>query len=751
MCGLAGIARFGGAPVTPTDHATLRAMGRRVAHRGPDASDLLLDSPVSMAFTRLSLTGVDNGDQPLYSEDEQVVLIANGEVYNHRDLVASLRERPRLRTASDCEVLAHLYAERGLSFLDETRGMFAIILWDRRRNQLVLARDRFGIKPLYFHQTADRIVLASEIKALFADPATPRQVNWEEALTSPFVTANPALAPGAPATFFRDVESVAPGTIVTIDLTTGSRSTHRYWTLPAAHERMDASDDELAASYVELLTESVAYCATSDSELGLFLSGGIDSAAVAALAARTTQMHTFSVLSGSTLLNGDAEHATRVARDIGLPHHQVLFAEDHVPQPDDWRRLVWLAESPTCGPEVYYKHELHRYAKAVRPELRGMLLGAASDEFNGGYSMEFTGEDGDWDVFAGSLRRMRGNGALLHRPELTPWWSMFSAPLLTDGAVELFTGSRVDDPYRDYLHHEHRKINQYNCWHEDRTAAGSGVEARVPFLDHRLVELVTSIPVARRRALLWDKTILRHGLRDVLPPEIVNRPKVPFFYGPGTAHTYRMLQRMLRQDGGALVEHALSSPTARQLIDPVALRAALADAESDPVAGNVELLLRLVNLGLLDAMTHELPPPVVEWRPPSPPRPSVEIDDWDAQAPRLEATLLAPVELGPFATFRLSPDALLLRSGRHPGEWYLARNGVIEYELDAGEYQQWIDTLNAMDGSRSLGELAAATGWSFDEMRPLLVEALNAGLIEPAPESAREPETLVPVAPGLRS
>ncbi|MYQ90815.1 hypothetical protein GTY20_05400 [Streptomyces sp. SID4946] len=173
MCGIAGIARLGSRTLGAGTDAVLDRLADILDHRGPDEREILRDDAVGLVFTRLALVNPEDGSQPLVSDDGSLVLVANGEVYNHRELAAALPGGARMRTGSDCEVLLHLYRHHGLDFLRDVRGMFALILWDRDRNQLVLARDRFGIKPLYYHRDDARIVLSSEIKGLFADPATP--------------------------------------------------------------------------------------------------------------------------------------------------------------------------------------------------------------------------------------------------------------------------------------------------------------------------------------------------------------------------------------------------------------------------------------------------------------------------------------------------------------------------------------------------------------------------------------------------
>ncbi|WP_405527717.1 asparagine synthase (glutamine-hydrolyzing) [Streptomyces canus] len=717
MCGIACVARLDGRELGPETDSVLHEMVEILDHRGPDDRELMRDGPVGMAFTRLSLVDPAGGGQPLVSDDGSLVLIANGEVYNHRELAAGLPGDVRLRTGSDCEVLLHLYRQRGMDFLRDVRGMFGVILWDRANGQLILARDRFGVKPLYYQRDGRRIVLSSEIKGLFADPATPRGFDWARSLSVAMLPASPRFAEPDMCTWFEGVESVPAATVLRIDLRDGRTAEHRYWELPAEQDE-DADAETLIGRYGELLEASVAECATADTELGLFLSGGIDSGAVLALAApRLDTLHTFTALTGGTHDNGDAENAEWIARELGVPNHQVVFPRDHAPSPEEWLRLLWLTETPLCGPEAYYKHELHRFARRERPELRGMLLGAASDEFNGGYSRDVLGE-GDWQSFLDGLAYLDRETRLERDPGLARWWTGGES-LIALSAPDRGSERRGEDVYRAYVESEYRKVQQYNVWHEDRTAAGSGIEARVPFLDHRLVELVATVPDRLRSRLLWDKRILRDAMTSRMPERIVQRPKGPFFYGKGTRHAYRMLVRLLRADDHHLVERALSAPGADVFLDADAVRRrldALGDGDTD--SPQVEILLRVVNMGLLAEMAAK------------PPR----LDDLSAGTalsslggPVADAGELFALrrDFDTGGVLRLTDDATLLTDDA--GAWFLLREGQIEYVFE--DDSPVLLVLRRLENSASLGGALEAAGADLDEVRPELDELLGQRLL----------------------
>ncbi|WP_240137683.1 asparagine synthase (glutamine-hydrolyzing) [Streptomyces sp. MUM 178J] len=726
MCGLAGIARLGGGELQPDADRVLQAMTQALAHRGPDDERILREGPVGLAFTRLSLVDPTGGGQPLVSPDGNVVLIANGEVYNHRELEAKMPD-VRMRTGSDCEVLVHLYQRHGLRFLDDVRGMFGLALWDRKENRLILARDQFGVKPLFFARNASRIVFSSEIKALFQDPDCPRSLDWVGTLANRSFAGAAALGSGDFVTWFNGVEAVPSATILDIDLCSGETRKHRYWEMP----QFDESDGPTDAYFIEelrrLLEESVRECATADTEIGLFLSGGIDSAAVAAFAATSGNLQTFSVLSGSTFINGDAENAHTLARHLGIANHQVVFPGDEVPGVEDWRRLLWLTEMPMCGPEQFYKYKLHRYVRENHPEIKGMLLGAAADEFLGGYTTLLS-EDGTWDGATATLREMAVQHALTSRGDLATWWMPEAAGLVSPEVLRSSTDVIFADPYAAFVHRKFLDIQQYNCWQEDRTAAGNGIEARVPFLDRRLVELVAAIPKRSRERLLWDKRIVREAMRGVVPDRYVDRPKVPFYHGEGVRQTYLVFTQMLTQDKSALVEEALAGTGGRQFLDADGIRAYLSRLQRNPDAGHPEQLLRLINMGLLDNMVRELPAHPAT-APAGDTPVSLKVTDWASESSRIEAVVIRSSGLTEASVLSLGEGVLLLRQHAAPDNWLVSVDGQLEFEINEREDGGWLRFLQALDGVRPLKEAAAEAGCTLDDIWPLINESAETGLL----------------------
>lgn len=674
-----------------------------MAHRGPETKDLFNTARGVLGFGRLSLTAPLNGGQPFRSRDSLVGLVANGEVYNHSSLRAELGSSC-FSTESDCEVLLRLYERDGLQFLDRVEGMFAVLILDAKRGRLILARDRFGIKPVYFHQNAGRVVASSEIKALFRDPETPRALAWDEALSHPMLSSLPALTSVKPTTWFDGIETIEPGTILEIDLDTGRRKVTSYWTFPGAGpESLPETAEAAVDLYRDIFVSSVRDCATSDAGIGVFLSGGVDSSAVCAVASSHADIASFSVVNAGTVQNGDAANARAVAGLLGIEHHDVLFDPDRVPTVDAWRTILWLLETPLCGPEVYYRHELHRYAKEVRPDINAILLGGASDEFNGGYQNEFC-PGGTWSEFVETLSAMRTR-SLTEGNLADRWFQAVDVALVKPDALS--EPERILDFYFGW---EYRKIQQYNMWHEDRTAAGSGIEARVPFLDRRLVELSVNLPDSLRPSLLADKRILRDAVVGLVPEEIAYRPKVPFFYGPGAGRVHSTFVRMLAQDGAALVREAFEQPAASERLSLPAALELLQRLQAGADSGGVELLLRLVNLGLLEAALTDLP---------APHRDCGQL--LGSILPRLEQeeslSALDGVKVdGPDTSeLALASNVEYLIDASEPSRRFVCVDGAIEFEVDSNEFPVWASALSAISVGCSLGELKSLSGWTDQE------------------------------------
>ncbi|MFE2970146.1 asparagine synthase (glutamine-hydrolyzing) [Streptomyces sp. NPDC059340] len=718
MCGIAGFANLNGSHLDASTRPVLEAMAQALRPRGPDDMQFIDLGQAAMSFTRLSLVDPAGGRQPFVSRDGLVALSANGEIYNHQDLRRELGEN-LFRSRSDCEVLLHLYERDGLNFLERVRGMFGIAVIDLREQRIVLARDRIGLKPLFIHRTRDTLIFGSEVKALFQHPLCPRELDWVGALADQGLNAAPIIPTGPPRDWFLDVEQIEPGTILTYDLRDGRTGTKKYWSMTGPMSHDDVTPDDLIERLRSLLAESVQECLVADAEVGIMLSGGIDSAGIAALG-RGTIEHSFSTLSASTLLNGDTEYARSTATSLGLTHHELAFAVDAHPTTDDWRRLLWLMESPLCGPEQHFKSEIYRFVRAGRPDMKAVLLGSGADELSGGYSRMLAG-GGDWHDFISNLTDLSRRRALAgNAPAMDVWWQS-RRPLVSDEAVRAAFPGALGDAYDDFVQWKVRDWQQYNFWVEDRTASGNAVEARVPYLDHRIVELLAAVPRKYRQELFWDKQIIRSAFSELLPPEIIKRPKIAFYEGEGVRYTHLTFAKMLAANSGELLEQALASPRAAQFLRADHLRSCLSEIIDGTSDTHLELLLRLVNLGLLDEMTQSLPP--TEQSSASLP---VEVSGTQTREQQ-RALVFGQPTVDPGLVLQLGEDVLLLDGA--DGQSFVAVNGELRFVIDHDTDATWLSVLRGIDGSTSLEALCARTGCDVEAVTELVDQSILMGLL----------------------
>src|SRR5438552_6399838 len=375
MCGIVGIVNL--SPRDTVDEARLKRMRDVLRHRGPDGEGLWIEGPGGLGMRRLAIVDVAGGHQPMASEDETVWIVYNGEVYNHAALRPDLERHGHCyRTRSDTETIVHAYEEDGERCVERLQGMFAFALWDRPRGRLLLARDRLGIKPLYYAVTRDELLFASEIKAILAAlpgrPVFNRRV-VPEFLATRFVSGQE--------TFFEGIHKLLPGRTLTWSVGEGLR-TRRYWRLPTA---LDAAPDDAAARARRLrddLTAAVRSHLMTDVPLGLFLSGGLDSTALAVLMAKMVPepVRTFSVGFDEPGAN-ELGWARLVADRIGAEHHEVLVS------PDEFfgalPRLLWHEDEPIATPASV---PLAFVSRLARDHVKVVLTGEGADELFLGYN-----------------------------------------------------------------------------------------------------------------------------------------------------------------------------------------------------------------------------------------------------------------------------------------------------------------------------------------------------------------------------
>jgi len=561
MCGFAGFMCLNGhRDGCDEREAILAAMARQLSLRGPDDEQFFDDGLLSLVFRRLSIIDVAGGRQPMWNEDQTILAAVNGEIYNFQSLRNDLEAGHQFNSCSDSEVVLHLYEEHGDNFLQFLNGMFALLIWDTKRQRLLLARDRLGIKPLYYALKDDVLYFASELKALLAHPNLNVRINWQDLKW--FEEDQPDYLP----TYVEGIHHLHGGRTLSFDSASGT-TTNVYWDIERFLPRDfnhagQPTREQYIDGYIDLISDSVTQHLVSDVPVGMFLSGGIDSALMAHLAAEhNNDLVCFTVADENTYSSGDVRNAENLSRALGLEQHTVLY--DHATFLDDiafdlmqFERLIWLMDSPRFDIEWLFKYELHKYAQTHSPGMKVMLIGQGADEFTGGYSSRLDNSHVDWEHYLTDevkaeqcQRSARSKGI----PERIASMTRLDAPVKHEHSLAFI--------YQQQLKFFRMQLQYFNLWHEDRTSSGNGVEARVPYLDHRLVEFLLSVPVNMYEELFWNKTILREAVARLMPDYPSLHPKMSFFIGDKMHTIHAMGLQMVERIYQPFMEKYLDSGT----------------------------------------------------------------------------------------------------------------------------------------------------------------------------------------------
>jgi asparagine synthase (glutamine-hydrolysing) len=550
MCGICGVFNFGtGAPV---DTVALKRAAGAMAHRGPDDEGLHVDGALGLGNRRLSIIDLPGGHQPIANEDEAVWITFNGEIYNYRDLRPDLLSRGhRFRTSSDTETILHLYEQYDLGFLDYLRGMFAFAIWDSRKRRLLLARDRLGVKPLFYCADSGQLAFASELRSLCELLRRRPDVDPQSIYDFFGFRYIPA-----PRTFYRGVEKLLPGHYLIAD-SAGVR-THAYWDIPKEEETAKRPFDS-AAEVIEVLRESVRLRLIADVPLGVFLSGGTDSSAVVAFMSElgARPLRTFSVGFEEPEYS-ELPFARMVARRCSTDHQELIVRPEQMR--DELPRLVAFRDEPIAEPTDV---ALYLISKLASQSVKVVLAGEGGDELFAGYPKHAA------DRFAGLVsalppgltraflrwlpyqhRRARtALEALSIRDEAersATWFAAFSreerenlfAPDFL-AQIDPAHPARVIESYlekvRDRSPLKRMLYTDLKVWlpdnlllRGDQMTMAASIEERGPFLDQCLVELAARIPTRHLTRGFQTKPLLKDALRLHVPKEALYRRKVGF-------------------------------------------------------------------------------------------------------------------------------------------------------------------------------------------------------------------------------
>lgn len=557
MCGICGKLNF--EREKPVSSGLLKRMADTIAHRGPDDEGYYLSGPVGLGFRRLSIIDLATGHQPLSNEDGTVWIVFNGEIYNFEELRADLLARGHLfRTRTDTEVIVHLYEEYGPACVERLRGMFGFAIWDERQQTMMLARDRVGIKPVYYAVGKDCLVFGSEMKAILADPEISAQVRPE--IVDRFLTFY--YVPGED-TLFRDIFKLRPGSYMTVRQ--GNVEIHQYWDLdfhPIGKSMADAEKE-----LIDILDESVRLHMISDVPVGVLLSGGVDSTAMVSFTSGRTdhRLGSFTLGFGGTEVPDERPYARLAAERYGTNHHEMTISagdfRDFLPQ------YAWFMEEPVCeAPAI----ALYYITRLARESVKVLISGEGGDEAFAGYQ---TYRGVLWverlKKALGPLRGPVGAAAsaanrtlkspriakyapLLAQPFESYYYSRSSGPqsFFNQNLNALYSGDFAHMSDKDFATRPMQRIMASSrgfglvnrmlyvdtktslpddlLLKADKMTMANSIELRVPFLDHKLLEFAASLPENYKVRGLTTKYIAKRALASRIPEPIRKRRKAGF-------------------------------------------------------------------------------------------------------------------------------------------------------------------------------------------------------------------------------
>lgn len=564
-----------------------------IRHRGPDAFGIYVDDHVGLGSARLSILDLAGGDQPIHNEDKSVWIVYNGEVFNYPDLREDLEKKGhKFYTKTDTEVLVHLYEELGTDFFRNLNGQFAFAIWDKRKKSLLLARDRLGIRPLFYHLNNGRLLFGSEIKTIFADHGVEREVDFRT-ISDIFTCWSPL----GDATAFRDVYQLLPGHYAVFS--NGKLSSHRYWQLSFSRE--DNAEKPLS-EYVEelnaLLLDATKIRLRADVPVGAYLSGGLDSTYVTSLVKKyfNNQLRTFSVSFTDERFD-EASFQEKAVQAIGTDHSMICCTERDIGE--NLPNVIWHTEVPMTRTAPV---PLYRLSRLVRENnFKVVLTGEGSDEIFAGYDIfkedrvrRFWAREPDSqlrplllkrlypDIFVGDSSRTGAFLTNFFKKGLSGVDSpVYSHRVRWENTAQIKTF--FSDEYRETAGKVDDFVNRFTStlpyefmtWDPlsraqfieitlflsnyllssqgDRVGMGHSVEGRFPFLDYRVVEFAAGLPPKYRLNVLKDKFILRKSANGLIPSELALRPKQPYrapisrcFLG---GHKLDYVDELLSEDG----------------------------------------------------------------------------------------------------------------------------------------------------------------------------------------------------------
>jgi asparagine synthase (glutamine-hydrolysing) len=569
MCGIVGIYNLlNNCDVNQKqiEHEVIKNMADVLIHRGPDDEGYYNDHHISLGFRRLSIIDLSsNGNQPFFNEDKSIIVICNGEIYNYKELKDTLiKKGHRFISNCDIEIISHLYEEFGIEFLTKLNGQFAISLFDKRNNSLFLARDQVGIAPLFWTKFDDKLIFASEIKAILKFPglSEKKEINLnalDQIFTFPSIVS--------PNTIFKNIFSLQPGHFLRIK--NSDVNIIKYWDLNFPREESLSGNlvlNDIIEELNELLNQSVKSRLTADVPVGCYISGGLDSSLISTLARKhigNNDLHSFAIGFRDKKID-ERKYQNIMVNNLGTIHHETIFESENIIE--QLRKVIWHAETPLK--ETYDVCSIALSTNVAKNNMKVILTGEGADEIFAGYlgygldSIRFIDfDDNPEELLDRQIRQnlwgdenfyyernyyeFNENKKYLYSQELNNIFSEFCSTNISPIEKKAILG-RHKSHKRSYIDFKLRIADHLLADHGDRVLYANSVEGRYPFLDINLIEFAKKIHPNLLNHNNTEKYVLKKLSENYLPSEIISRKKFAFV-APGSSH-------LIKNDNGYLLE-----------------------------------------------------------------------------------------------------------------------------------------------------------------------------------------------------
>ncbi|MEP6948738.1 MAG: asparagine synthase-related protein [Ginsengibacter sp.] len=663
---------------------------------GFHTKNILSNDPLFLAGNIGSFCGFESGHH---------LLFFSGEIFNYKEIAGSMPSFSN-NFQNNAGLILALIEEKGIQAIEKINGQFIIIHLDTREKKVHIINDHFGISQLYYYHDKNIFLFGSELKFLLTHPACPKEIDWETSLKRPEPSGISCYK--SYKTWFKEINLLPGASVLNIDLESGQIQINNYWkesfdpNYDHSHDKRTTAD--VMEEYISLLNDAVKIRTGGEEICHSLLSGGLDSSAIVALAAKYKPVETFSIVTQMTWLEETTLACNKLKTNLGIKNAQFLVPVHKLSFDCQlWKQRIWRAESPVNHNDSLTKTLLHFAIKKKNPEVTALLTGTGSDEFNGGYARwQVTGAEveDNWEQFHNTIIDAEDYKLKLHRG--TALWSRKN--LINREFLASISGNKIEqNPWMIYVDSSLHSLTYSLLWDEVRASSYHGHTTLFPFLDFRFLPFISKIPPALHKDLFFDKTILRTPLKKILPDYIINKSKVPA-YVPEYDYRAKLFKFLTEKDSMKMVEESLEDINRQHpVINKPELMKRIAKMQQEPDIAEWHDIMHIINLGLLEKLPYktekdmDMESSIGEMQ-------ELIFDDVAKTKIFLADTFSYKKEKIDLQKPLLFSEGAFLLFNTMNNKYFLAKNNELKFEIE-DENTDWINFLNKIDNRLSIEQI----------------------------------------------